>query len=88
LFIKGFHEAIGDVVSLSVSSPKHMQLLGYVNVSDTAASKETEINFLLAKALEKVAFLPFGYLIDSYRWGLFDGSIPREEMTKHWLRLR
>ncbi|KAK4313338.1 hypothetical protein Pmani_015292 [Petrolisthes manimaculis] len=58
----GFHEAVGDVLALSASTPRHLQSVGLLgNVDD---SYETDINFLFAMALDKIAFLPFGYLMD------------------------
>jgi len=82
----GFHEAIGDVVALSVATVKHMTELGYMEGSPP--STESTINYLMKIALEKVAFLPFGYLIDSYRWKIFDGTIPRDNLTYHWIKMR
>ncbi|OXA43749.1 angiotensin-converting enzyme [Folsomia candida] len=82
----GFHEAIGDVIALSVATPKHMAKLGYLDsgeLNDTVTE-----NFLMQKALEKIAFLPFGYLIDAYRWKLFDGSASLDRMEYEWLKIR
>jgi hypothetical protein len=39
-------------------------------------------------SLDKVAFLPFGYMIDNYRWKIFDGSIPEDELTLRWIEMR
>uniref|UniRef100_A0A3B3XNX1 Angiotensin-converting enzyme n=1 Tax=Poecilia mexicana TaxID=48701 RepID=A0A3B3XNX1_9TELE len=66
----GFHEAIGDVMSLSVSTPKHLHEINLLE--SVATDTETDLNFLLKTALEKIAFLPFGYLIDLWRWVMFD----------------
>uniref|UniRef100_A0A3P9IDC3 Angiotensin-converting enzyme n=1 Tax=Oryzias latipes TaxID=8090 RepID=A0A3P9IDC3_ORYLA len=82
----GFHEAIGDVLSLSVSTPKHLHT---INLLESAASDtETDINYLLKMALEKIAFLPFGYLIDLWRWGVFNGRTPPEKYNSEWWYLR
>uniref|UniRef100_A0A3Q2EBE3 Angiotensin-converting enzyme n=1 Tax=Cyprinodon variegatus TaxID=28743 RepID=A0A3Q2EBE3_CYPVA len=82
----GFHEAIGDVMSLSVSTPKHLH---EINLLETATSDlETDLNFLLKTALDKIAFLPFGYLIDLWRWGVFSGSTPPEKYNSDWWYLR
>ncbi|XP_051968866.1 angiotensin-converting enzyme-like isoform X2 [Xyrauchen texanus] len=82
----GFHEAIGDVLSLSVSTPKHLNTIGLLDqvTNDT----ESDINYLLKMALEKIAFLPFGYLIDQWRWGVFSGRTPPERYTAEWWYLR
>ncbi|CAL8097157.1 unnamed protein product [Orchesella dallaii] len=82
----GFHEAIGDVISLSVATTKHMIKLGLMN--NTESNDELTLNYLMKMALEKIAFLPFGYLIDAYRWQLFDGTIPRSNFTQGWLKIR
>ncbi|TRY89927.1 hypothetical protein DNTS_000391 [Danionella cerebrum] len=78
----GFHEAIGDVLSLSVSTPKHLHSINLLDqVTDDA---ESDINYLLKMALEKIAFLPFGYLIDQWRWGVtkYQGICPPTKRTE------
>ncbi|ODM92909.1 Angiotensin-converting enzyme [Orchesella cincta] len=90
----GFHEAIGDVIALSVGSPKHMETIGLIHneVGGTTAaagiSKESTINYLMQVGLQKIAFLPFAYLIDAYRWKMFDGSIDRSNLTYFWVKMR
>ncbi|XP_016368729.1 angiotensin-converting enzyme [Sinocyclocheilus rhinocerous] len=82
----GFHEAVGDVLSLSVSTPKHLHTIGLLEqLTDDA---ESDINYLLKMALEKIAFLPFGYLIDQWRWGVFSGRTPPERYNAEWWYLR
>lgn len=49
---------------------------------------ESDINFLMSMALDKIAFLPFGYLMDQWRWKVFDGRIPATEYNKEWWNLR
>ncbi|XP_033926013.1 angiotensin-converting enzyme [Melopsittacus undulatus] len=82
----GFHEAIGDVMSLSVSTPSHLKKIGLLN----SATEDTEsnINYLLKMALEKIAFLPFGYLIDQWRWNVFSGRTPPSRYNYDWWYLR
>ncbi|KAM6951413.1 angiotensin-converting enzyme isoform 2-T2 [Aplochiton taeniatus] len=82
----GFHEAIGDVLALSVSTPKHLNSIGLLDKVES--NKESDINFLMSMALDKIAFLPFGYLMDQYRWKVFDGRIPETEYNKEWWNLR
>ncbi|GBN45332.1 Angiotensin-converting enzyme [Araneus ventricosus] len=82
----GFHEAIGDVLALSVSTPKHLQSIGLLD--EVADDPEGDLNFLLRTALDKVSFLPSGYLIDLWRWGLFRGEIKPENMNSKWWDLR
>ncbi len=82
----GFHEAVGDTMALAVQTPNHLYELGLLE--EVVESYEADINFLLQQAMERVMFLPFGYLIDQYRWALFDGSIGRDEMNQKWWELR
>ncbi|KAI7797162.1 putative angiotensin-converting enzyme [Triplophysa rosa] len=82
----GFHEAIGDVLALSVSTPKHLQSIGLLDKVED--NKESTINFLMSIALDKIAFLPFGYLMDQWRWKVFDGRISSTEYNKEWWNLR
>lgn len=49
---------------------------------------ETDTNYLLKMALEKIAFLPFGYLIDQWRWGVFSGRTPPDRYNSEWWYLR
>ncbi|XP_046530239.1 angiotensin-converting enzyme isoform X2 [Equus quagga] len=82
----GFHEAIGDVLALSVSTPTHLYKIGLLDrvTNDT----ESDINYLLKMALEKIAFLPFGYLVDQWRWGVFSGRTPPSRYNFDWWYLR
>ncbi|XP_021068150.1 angiotensin-converting enzyme [Mus pahari] len=82
----GFHEAIGDVLALSVSTPKHLYSLNLL--STEGSGYEYDINFLMKMALDKIAFIPFSYLIDQWRWRVFDGSITKENYNQEWWSLR
>ncbi|XP_071103349.1 angiotensin-converting enzyme-like [Haliotis cracherodii] len=82
----GFHEAVGDVLALSVATPKHLQKLGLLtNVEEDA---ESDINYMLSMALDKIAFLPFGYLMDQWRWSVFSGETPQSLYNTKWWALR
>jgi peptidyl-dipeptidase A len=81
----GFHEAIGDTVNLSVT-PAYLRQIGLAG--PVPPSKEAIINQQMKMALDKVAFLPFGKLIDEWRWGVFDGRIKPTEYNKAWWDLR
>nr|XP_039267513.1 angiotensin-converting enzyme-like isoform X1 [Styela clava] len=82
----GFHEAVGDTLSLSVSTPAHLQEIQLLDSVDD--DPDADINYLLSQALEKIAFLPFGYLIDKWRWGVMDGSTPKSQYQSKWDELR
>ena len=81
----GFHEGIGDTVTLSMT-PAFLQGLGLV--SDVSTSEQAVINNQMKVALDKIAFLPFGKLIDEWRWKVFSGGIPPEEYNAGWWALR
>jgi peptidyl-dipeptidase A len=81
----GFHEAIGDAVNLSVT-PAYLHKIGLVGA--VKPSQEAVINQQMKMALDKIAFLPFGKLIDEWRWGVFDGRIKPAEYNKAWWDLR
>ena len=66
-----FHEAIGDTIALSVTPP-YLKQIGLI---DKAPDQSADIGFLLNRALDKVAFLPFGYLVDQWRWKVFSGEV-------------
>ncbi|HET7810090.1 MAG TPA: M2 family metallopeptidase [Steroidobacteraceae bacterium] len=81
----GFHEAIGDTVNLSVT-PDYLHRIGLV--SAVKPSQEAVINQQMKMALDKVAFLPFGKMIDEWRWAVFDGRIKPADYNKAWWELR
>lgn len=80
----GFHEAIGDAVALSIT-PDYLRKIGLL---DSVPPPSKDIGLLLSRALEKVAFLPFGLLIDQWRWKVFSGEITPENYNKAWWDLR
>jgi peptidyl-dipeptidase A len=80
----GFHEAIGDTIALSVT-PEYLQKIGLLS---TVPDSSKDIGLLLYKALEKVAFLPFGLMIDKWRWQVFSGQTPPDKYNESWWKLR
>ena len=80
----GFHEAIGDTIALAVT-PEYLQQIGLL---DKVPSADADIPLLLKKALEKVAFLPFGLLIDQWRWKVFSGEITPANYNQAWWDMR
>ena len=81
----GFHEAIGDTVQLSMT-PAYLKEKGLI--SETVESYEATINKQMKMALQKIAFLPFGKMIDEWRWQVFSGEISPEDYNAGWWRLR
>ncbi len=81
----GFHEGIGDTLALSVT-PEYLKSLGLIE--KVPQSEKAEINFLFKRALQSIAFLPFGKLIDQWRWDVFSGKTKPSEYNKAWWDLR
>jgi peptidyl-dipeptidase A len=80
----GFHEAVGDTLALSVT-PEYLVRIGLL---DQAPDASGDIPLLLRSALERLAFLPFGLLVDQWRWQLFDGTITPSNYTRAWWDLK
>ncbi|PJK14479.1 peptidase M20 [Lysobacteraceae bacterium NML07-0707] len=81
----GFHEAIGDVIVLAMT-PDYLGSVGLVEAQQP--SQQALINSQMRMALAKVAFLPFGLMIDRWRWGVFDGSIAPGQYNAAWWNLK
>ncbi len=77
----GFHEAIGDFVGLSALTPTY---LNQIDLLDTVPGAEEDIPFLLKMALDKIAFLPFGLMVDRWRWDVFSGETSPAEYNDAW----
>ena len=81
----GFHEAIGDTVNLSMT-PAYLHQIGLVG--PVRQGDQATINQQMKLALDKIAFLPFGKLIDEWRWKVFSGEVQPENYNAAWWRLR
>ncbi len=80
----GFHEAVGDTIALSVT-PAYLVEVGLLDQEPDAAA---DTGLLLRQALDKVAFLPFGLLIDQWRWKVFSGEVDAASYNQAWWDLR
>jgi peptidyl-dipeptidase A len=80
----GFHEAVGDTIALSVT-PEYLVKIGLLQ---SAPDPSKDIGLLLRRALDKVAFLPFGLMIDQWRWKVFSGEIPPEKYNEAWWQMK
>ncbi len=80
----GFHEAIGDAIALNVT-PDYLKKLGLI---DEVPPASADIPLLLRTALDKIAFLPFGLLIDKWRWEVYSGEVTPEHYESAWWKLR
>ena len=82
----GVHEAIGDFIALSVT-PEYLVQIGLLD-RNKVPSADKDIGLLLRQAMDKVAFMPFAYLVDKWRWGVFDGSITPANYNQAWVDLK
>jgi peptidyl-dipeptidase A len=82
----GFHEAIGDMIALSVT-PEYLVQIGLLR-QNQLPTEEQDRALLLRQALDKIAFLPFGLLVDRYRWGIFSGQIAPDRYQAAWDEMR
>jgi len=80
----GFHEGIGDTIALSIT-PEYLVEVGLLNRVPTG---DNDVALLLRLALDKVAFLPFGLLVDQWRWRVFSGEILPDDYNTAWWELR
>jgi peptidyl-dipeptidase A len=80
----GFHEAIGDAIALSIT-PEYLKTVGLL---EQLPSEAADTALLLRQALDKVAFLPFGLVIDQWRWKVFSGEIAPADYNRSWWALR
>ncbi|AZQ83632.1 peptidase M2 family protein [Colwellia sp. Arc7-635] len=80
----GFHEAIGDTIALSVT-PKYLKEIGLI---DTIPDESKDIGLLMKMALEKIAFIPFGLMVDQWRWKVYSGEVTPENYNTAWWELR
>ena len=80
----GFHEAVGDTLSLSIT-PEYLQKIGLLEQVPDASG---DLGLLMRQALEKIAFLPFGLLVDQWRWKVFAGEVGPEGYNELWWQLR
>lgn len=81
----GFHEGIGDTLALSVT-PKYLKDLGLLE--QVPNNPKARVNVQMKMALDKIAFLPFGLVIDKWRWDVFSGKTPKDKYNSSWWELR
>jgi len=81
----GFHEAVGDFAALNAVTPEYLRRLGLI---DKVPGPEADIPYLLRMALEKIAFLPFGLMVDKWRWQVFGGQTPPARYNEDWWALK
>ena len=80
----GFHEAVGDTIALSVT-PEYLKEVGLLA---DVPPESADIGYLLKQAMDKIAFLPFGLMIDKWRWEVFSGQVTPDQYNKAWWDLK
>jgi len=80
----GFHEAIGDTIALSVT-PGYLKEIGLL---DKVPDESKDLGLLMKMAMDKIAFIPFGLMVDQWRWQVFSGEVAPENYNKAWWDLR
>lgn len=80
----GFHEAVGDTIALSITP----EYLAQLDLIDEVPGASGDLGFLMNQALEKIAFLPFGLLVDQWRWKVFAGEVGPAGYNDFWWQLR
>lgn len=80
----GFHEAIGDFAGMNATTPTYLKQIGLLKAAPGA---EEDIPYLLKMALDKIAFMPFGLLVDRWRWLVFSGQVQPDQYNEAWWRL-
>ena len=82
----GFHEAIGDMIALSIT-PEYLVEIGLLD-ADKVPGEDADLALLMRQAMDKVAFLPFGLMVDQWRWKVFNGTYSPSEYNSGWWELR
>ena len=83
----GFHEAFGDLLTLSIT-PDYLQQIGFIDQDQATEAKEDEVGLLMKQALEGVVVVPWALMLDKWRAGIFKGEIAYDELNDSWWDLR
>jgi peptidyl-dipeptidase A len=81
----GFHEAIGDFIALNVT-PEYLVHIGLLP-ANRVPNADADLGLQMAVALDKIAFLPFAYTMDQWRWRVFSGEITPAQYNAAWWAL-
>ncbi|XP_071826024.1 angiotensin-converting enzyme-like [Apostichopus japonicus] len=81
-----FQAAVGDAISLSVRTPRHLYYMGLLE--EVSMDDETNLNYLMKLALEKIVLLPYALTLENWRWSVFNSSTTNNEYNQVWWELR
>jgi len=83
----GFHEAVGDLLTLSIT-PNYLEQIGFATPEEAESAKENQIAFLMKKALDSVVATPWTLMLDKWRMAVFNGELNEDELNDYWWELR
>jgi peptidyl-dipeptidase A len=83
----GFHEAVGDLLALSIT-PDYLTQIGFVTEEKAEAAEQDPIALLMKQALDGVVSLPWTLMLDKWRSGVFTGEITKDNLNSSWWELR
>lgn len=83
----GFHEAFGDLLTLSIT-PDYLNQIGFIDENQAMQAKEDEIGLLMKQALEGVVVVPWALMLDKWRADIFKGETSFDELNDSWWKLR
>ena len=83
----GFHEAFGDLLTLSIT-PDYLMNIGFISGDEAANAKQDPIGLLMKQALEGVVVVPWALMLDKWRSGVFNGEIDESNLNSSWWNLR
>ena len=83
----GFHEAVGDLLTLSIT-PNYLEQIGFATETEANLAKENEVAFLMKKALDSVVATPWTLMLDKWRMAVFNGELADDELNDYWWELR
>ena len=83
----GFHEAFGDLLTLSIT-PDYLMNIGFISGDEATNAKQDPIGLLMKQALEGVVVVPWALMLDKWRSGVFNGEIDESNLNSSWWNLR
>ena len=83
----GFHEAFGDLLTLSIT-PDYLTQIDFISEKEASLAKEDPIGLLMKQALDGVVVVPWALMLDKWRSGVFNGEIDETNLNSSWWRLR
>ncbi|OTF69605.1 hypothetical protein BLA29_007606 [Euroglyphus maynei] len=76
-------------MALSVVTPEHLVKVGLLNKFQFENNPDDmNLNFQLHMAMDKIVFLPFAFVMDKWRWDVFNDDKLNDHMNRHWWELR